>query len=60
MLNIWPKITLDPTVSFQTQKKNFTYTQVYYTMQAVLSNTVKLGIDVVIYECWMSRPLQAL
>lgn len=51
MLNIWPKITLDPTVSFQTQKKNFTYTQVYYTMQAVLSNTVKLGIDVVIYEC---------
>ena len=56
MLNILPKMTLDPAVSFQThkkkkKKKDFAYTQVYYTTQAFLSNAVKSGIDTVIYEC---------
>lgn len=56
MLNILPKMILDPAVSSQTQKKKkekkyFAYTQVYYTTQAFLSNAVKSGINTVIYEC---------
>lgn len=61
MLNILPKITMDTDVPFQTQKKKcFPYTQVYYTTQAFLSNVIKSGTDIVIYECWMSCPFQVL
>lgn len=48
MLNILPKITLKTAVTFQTQKKkkkDFTYTQVYYTTLNFLNNAVKSGMD---------------